>query len=41
MTYENILLDREEDIALLTFNRPKALNALNAATIRELDAALD
>ncbi len=41
MTYENILLDREEGIALLTFNRPKALNALNAATIRELDAALD
>src|SRR5450759_1857425 len=41
MTYENILLDREEDIALLTFNRHKALTPLNASTIRELDAALD
>jgi enoyl-CoA hydratase len=41
MTYENLLIERAEPgIAILKINRPKALNALNAATLRELRIAL-
>jgi enoyl-CoA hydratase/carnithine racemase len=39
MTYENILLEKKNAIAYVTVNRPKVLNALNAATIEELRAA--
>ncbi len=40
-TYENLLVERAEPgIAVLKINRPKALNALNAATLRELRVAL-
>ena len=41
MRYENILLEREENIGIITINRPKVLNALNEATLFELEAALD
>ncbi|HEX3472394.1 MAG TPA: enoyl-CoA hydratase-related protein [Silvibacterium sp.] len=41
MTYENILVEVSEPIAVLTLNRPKVLNALNAATLRELSGALE
>jgi len=41
LIYENILLEREENIAVITINRPKVLNALNAAVLKELDAAVD
>jgi enoyl-CoA hydratase len=37
MTYENLLLSEENQILLLTFNREKALNALNARTMQELN----
>src|ERR1700743_3293877 len=40
MSYENILLEIRETIAVVTLNRPKVLNALNAATLGELDAAI-
>lgn len=40
-SYETILLDTENGIATLTFNRPKALNALNADLLDETAAALD
>ncbi|HLH33794.1 MAG TPA: enoyl-CoA hydratase-related protein [Alloacidobacterium sp.] len=40
-TYENLLVEVREPIAVLTLNRPKVLNALNAATLRELGAALE
>ncbi|MES1158823.1 MAG: enoyl-CoA hydratase [Terricaulis silvestris] len=39
--YETILIERRERVALITLNRPKALNALNAQVMRELNAALD
>lgn len=41
MSYENILLDEENSVAIITINRPQSLNALNGNTISELSAALD
>lgn len=40
MEFENILVEREEPLAILTINRPSKLNALNKATIEELHQAL-
>ncbi|AGA69422.1 enoyl-CoA hydratase/carnithine racemase [Desulfitobacterium dichloroeliminans LMG P-21439] len=36
MIYENILVEYQDQIAVITINRPKALNALNSVTIQEL-----
>ena len=41
MPYDNLTLDVADRIAVLTVNRPDKLNALNDATIRELDLAID
>jgi len=41
MAYENIIYQVDEGIATITFNRPKALNALNAALLEEFSNALD
>src|SRR5215813_4032613 len=40
MSYENILYDKKDGIATITFNRPKVLNALNRRTVEELQSAL-
>lgn len=41
MSYQNVLLDQPEPgLYLLTVNRPRALNALNAATLDELSRAV-
>ena len=41
MAYETIIVDRRGHVGLITLNRPKALNALNAQLIGELATALD
>ena len=41
MPYENLSLELRPPLAQLTLNRPKVLNALNAATIGELGSALE
>jgi enoyl-CoA hydratase len=39
--YQNILVERRGTVGIVTLNRPRALNALNAALIAELGSALD
>jgi len=41
MAYKNILFDIEDGVAVVQINRPKALNALNSATIKELTHAVE
>lgn len=40
MTFENIILEKENHIATITFNRPKAMNALNNQTRAEFRDAM-
>jgi enoyl-CoA hydratase len=40
MNYENILYEKKDGIAFITFNRPKVLNALNRKTMEELQQVL-
>ena len=40
MAYENLLYEKKDGIAFITFNRPKVLNALNRKTIEELQSIL-
>ena len=40
-SYENILVETHGAVGLITLNRPKALNALNTALVRELGTVLD
>lgn len=41
MAYENIIFEKEGAIGILKINRPKSLNALNPATVKEIAACLD
>jgi enoyl-CoA hydratase len=41
MAYRNIILAIEEGLATITFNRPKALNALSIDLLQEFDRALE
>lgn len=40
MSFENLLVERDGAVALITINRPKVLNALNGQTIDELHAVM-
>ena len=40
MEYKNILFEVEENVATITFNRPKALNAMNSETMGEFMDAI-
>src|ERR1700686_416953 len=40
MAYENLLYEKKDGIAFITFNRPKVLNALNRKTIEEFQQVL-
>jgi enoyl-CoA hydratase len=40
-TFENLVYEKKATIACLTISRPKALNALNELTLREISAALE
>lgn len=41
MDFKNVILTKENGIGYLTINRPKALNALNSATLSEICLATD
>jgi enoyl-CoA hydratase len=41
MTYETILTEKRGKVGVVTLNRPKALNAINAQLITELNQVLD
>lgn len=41
MAYDNLIYDVSDGIATVTFNRPKALNALNRELLNEFTAALE
>ena len=41
MNFENLLVEITEGIAVITINRPKALNALNEQTLLELHSAFE
>ena len=40
MAFENLLIDRDDAVAVVRINRPKVLNALNAQTLDELRAVV-
>jgi len=41
MAYENIIFETEGGVAVIKFNRPKALNAINPDVLTEVNHALD
>ena len=41
MELKNVLLEKEGHLAIVTINRPKALNALNSETLKDLDTVIE
>jgi enoyl-CoA hydratase len=40
MVFDNLLIERDGAVAIVTINRPKVLNALNAQTLAEIETAM-
>ncbi|WP_160675182.1 short-chain-enoyl-CoA hydratase [Clostridium sp. C8-1-8] len=40
MELKNVILEKEGNIAVVTINRPKALNALNSETLKDIDTVV-
>ncbi|GKU26405.1 short-chain-enoyl-CoA hydratase [Clostridium folliculivorans] len=40
MELKNVILEKEGSIAIVTINRPKALNALNSETLKDIDTVV-
>lgn len=41
MELKNVILEKEENLAIVTINRPKALNALNSETLTDINTVID
>jgi enoyl-CoA hydratase len=41
MQYDNVILEKDENIGILYINRPKYMNALNVSTIQEIGKAIE
>ena len=41
MELKNVILEKEDHLAIVTINRPKALNALNSETLNDINSVLD
>ena len=41
MDLKNVILEKEAHLAIVTINRPKALNALNSETLKDLDTVIE
>jgi enoyl-CoA hydratase len=41
MELETLIYEREKDLAIVTFNRPEAMNASNATSVKELNRVVD
>lgn len=41
MELKNVVLEKEDKVAVVTINRPNALNALNSETLKEIDFVFD
>lgn len=41
MELTNVTLEKEGNVAVVTINRPKALNALNSDTLKDIDTVID
>ena len=41
MELKNVILEKEAHLAIVTINRPKALNALNSETLKDLDTVIE
>ena len=39
MSYENLLIEVQENVEIITLNRPRVLNSLNSQVMAELDKA--